>query len=354
VRIGVGLPQKHKKQNRNRHKMIELITGLPRSGKSYYAVHYLVDHYFQYDKNTDRWKKKKEYKDLTIITNIEGLALEHVDLDAAIEKSGLGYAGFFTKDYQTRIAKKYPRIVYAIDEVQEHFPDTFKNIDTRFYFEWHGHLGHDILLITQDRYRACRAIVSLSEFETRAMPRTLQLANELKYNIIAGGEVIDRKMLKPSKKIYRLYKSSHKKEHRKPKKVYIKYILVPICLTFFGLYICYRTFFAPDESKAAVDPPQPASFAKTQSTSLPSQVAPIPEPEFKRILIKGIVKMDGILYRVLDPVSGEMVDPMYLDYALEQRGRQIYAKLPLDLWLMASAGNLSDRSGPRGPGAESD
>jgi len=304
--------------------MIELITGAPRSGKTYLTVKLILEQFFDFNKEIDRWEKKPDKQDITLITNIEGLRLDHIPLVEALKSSSLPIHKFFTKDYQEKISKKYPNIVYAIDECQQYFPDTFRDIDTRFYFEWHGHLGHHIYLITQDRFRCCRAIVSLAELETRAVKRTLSIAGEFKYNVISDGIIIDRRMFKPSKKIYRLYRSQFRQEHKKPGKPFLKYIIVPIILVFvFGYLLISR--FTDKTAHADIEP----QVITKPYLKEPSKVDTI---KFKEpstwVNINGTVYRDDKLYRLVDPITNNIIPPEYYPYKIRKIGSQHQANIP--------------------------
>ena len=159
---------------------IWLFTGGLGSGKSYLTVVTLAKTYFDYNKETGYFKKKEQYKDLQIISNIEGLQLDHISLDKAINASGLTLKQFFTVDYQQKILRKYKRILYVIDEVQGIFRKRFYDDDVFFFFEKSRHDGFDFYLITQNKYRIPREISDLAETEIRAIKRTLLIAGELK------------------------------------------------------------------------------------------------------------------------------------------------------------------------------
>lgn len=308
--------------------MIELYTGLPRSGKTYLVVNTLANEYFTFNKEMETWVKKKDKKDITLITNIKGLSLPHVNLDDALESAKVSPAKFFTVDFQNKIKVKYPKIVYAIDECQFYFPDIFKDIDTRYYFETHGHFGHQIYLITQDRFRACRAIVSLSEIEVRAVKRSLSMMGEFKYNILSDGEIIDRKVLKPSKKIFNIYRSQEALEHKKPKKLVVKYILAPLILLIVSA-VCLYNVVKPKAVTASntVQPPGPVEQTDKKQAVFVSKDT----NNMVWVTLQGVIRMNGAVYMVIDPVSGELCRMVELPYQLRTVGRKVQVQLPAEL-----------------------
>lgn len=213
---------------------IRLITGVPGSGKSYYAVHHLLKTYFKFDSKIDEWIP---VSDFVIFTNIDQLTLPHVDIEDACKKSGLTVEQFFTVEYQEKIKSKYPHIVYLIDEAQRFFPYRNKiNKNTWFYFEYHRHLGHDIYIITQDKRLVANNITLLAETEIRAAKRTFSVFGEFRYLIKADNDIVDRFTVKPSKRVFNVYKSFDSKTSEKiinPYRKYIIFCLVSICVLFY-------------------------------------------------------------------------------------------------------------------------
>ena len=184
---------------------IDLITGIPGAGKTYYAVHKLVELYYKWDKDLQEFRITSEQKPL-IITNIEGLALDCVDLKEAMGK--LSEKEFFSLEYQEKIHKKHGKVLYIIDEAQRYFHRKFFDVNVFAWFEYHRHLGQDVWLITQDRFKICKDVAALAENEYRAVKRSLSLFGEIKLNHLCSKEVIGRKIIRPSKNIYNIYKSA--------------------------------------------------------------------------------------------------------------------------------------------------
>ena len=234
---------------------IRLITGGLGSGKTYLAVHHIVETYYEADKANGGYRKKEKFKDVALISNIDELALPGVlDLDQVLKKSGMPINKFFTVDYQKKVSEKYKQVVYLIDECQRYFGRKFYDQDVFFYFEYSRHLGHDIWLISQDRYRLSKEIASLAEFEIRAVKRSLSIGGELKYNKLMDGEIVGRKGLMPKKDIYGLYKSMMAEEVEKKNNPIIKYIAVPIVLLFVTGSLFYWVFWGRiSEAKQKID-----------------------------------------------------------------------------------------------------
>lgn len=99
-----------------------VVTGNPRSGKSYYSVWYIATKYFNRMKDGS-FVLKKEFADLKIISNIDKLKLPHDSLDNILKfKEYPTPAHFFSYDSQMKISEKYPKLIYLIDEAQFFFP----------------------------------------------------------------------------------------------------------------------------------------------------------------------------------------------------------------------------------------
>lgn len=304
-----------------------LITGIPGSGKTYYAVNMILTEYFVFSDGT--YRMKAEYGDLQIITNIEDLKLPHISLKDAIAKSGLSFQKFFTEAYQEKISQKYPKIIYLIDECQQYFHPKFYDPDTFFYFDRHRHLGHDIFLITLDRARITKQIYLLVESEIRAVKRSLSFMGELKYNIMQGYEVVGRKVLKPTKKIFDLYKSQSNFETKKVKNPLMKWIFLLIIGFPVAVYLFYSTLFGGKKAQAH------------NSTSAPkSHVSPLRSPagrnhnihlaDNKWVKVDGVIHLDGQIQFVVDPRSGDLVPVALLDRPIRFLRRDCWISLTPD------------------------
>lgn len=221
--------------------MIKILTGAPGSGKSYYIVKYIKDQYFE--KIDDDYYKVKE--GFTLISNLEGLKLEHLDLDSVIKASGIEYTEFFTVPYQEKIIQKYKNLIYVIDEAQRYFDERIdKKYDVVYFFEYHRHLGIDFFLLTQTYDRLSRKIRGLEEHQIHAQNRISSLTGELNYQIRCGNEIIDKKVLIKSDDIFRLYKSRSKEENEKVKNPLIKYLVMMIVLIIAGFFLFHHTFMS--------------------------------------------------------------------------------------------------------------
>lgn len=227
---------------------IYIITGAPGSGKTFYMIKHMIANYFYYDKEMSLWRYRKHNenkKEFTVISNIDGLVLPHLELDEIIEISKIDKYKFFTVEYQKKIAEKYNNLVYVIDECQRYFDESVnKRKDVLFFFEYHRHIGMDIFLMAQTYERICRNIRGIEEKHIHAPRRGLSIIGEFSYNIMSSTEIIDKKIIAMDKSIFKLYKSRERKEISKAKNPLLKYVVIAAIMLVFALLGFYKTFLA--------------------------------------------------------------------------------------------------------------
>ena len=308
---------------------IRLVTGALGGGKTFFAVKHLTDNYFDYDKDADLWRKKKDKQDVTIFTNIDGLLLDHLNLDDAIQKSGVGLEGFFTVEYQTKIQAKYKKIVYVIDETQRYFHRRFYNKEVFFFFEYSRHHGIDIYMITPHKKKICWDIAELAEYEFRAVKRTLSLVGEMKYNMLIDYEIVGRKAYKKDKKIFELYKSMEIEETEKQKNPMLKYIAVPVVLLIIS-FLLLRHHFVHLEKPIAQTPTKTENSLKTVQQQNTIQQKKISNSDDDHVWIpsNGVIWKNNKIYKILDPNYKILVRPSGLSCPMRVSDQQVYIKVP--------------------------
>jgi hypothetical protein len=249
-----------------------MITGVPGSGKTYYAVKELLSNYY-----TDN--KDGSYtiaKDLKVISNIENLLLDHLSLEEEIEtfidmmvqdhcresdicdlkeieETRWNFRNdkikYFEKDHQEKIAARHGRVVYVIDECQEYFSTKMHRFryarNVFMWFETHRHLGQDVILITQSSMKVARDIRDLVEYEIRALPKSLSLFGEMKYNEYTNGMKSNAlpKSIRPKKNIFQLYKSmSMKGSEKSGSALKTIFIMMMVGLVLGGSFLYFGIF----------------------------------------------------------------------------------------------------------------
>lgn len=265
--------------------MIHIVEGVPGSGKSYYAVNYLIQNFFDYDSFYNEYKEK-ENKNVLVITNIEDLKVKHLNLDILLDRFTL--EKFFTVDNFERIQKQYrvKNIIVIIDEAQRYFDRKFYNKDVFYFFQYHRHLGVDIFLITQSKNTISKELVVLAEYIIRAVPRSLQVG-AFRYKFYdVNGNFLFSKSLKKDKKVFNAYSSMKVEEVNKPKNVIYSKIAfavfsfvfvlfsVPLVLKFFWLGGGSSTESVKIESSKTVSSVKVSKSHSVSISSVPSSVSP--------------------------------------------------------------------------------
>ena len=220
--------------------MISYFTGVPGSGKSYFAVDTIYNN-FSVD---DKAKKtlKKQYTNC--YSNINGLKYDDIknvnklDFDLlykCLERLHRHYKAKKDDAYLIKLSKRYKinNTLFVIDEAHNHF-DVQKPVLV-WWLTYHRHLYHDIMLITQNLALINAKYKPLAEAFYKAVPKTLSL-NPLKFTykmyteksmskVSEGGKV----SLKKRKEVFALYHSGDSVE---AKNIILKFLV--IALVIFG------------------------------------------------------------------------------------------------------------------------
>lgn len=200
--------------------MIVLLTGVPGSGKSYYAVRSVAE--LLKDKNNvvlsniedfrfERFKLYRAYDTKKIINDTVFVSIDtgiYVDISFHLTKLGASFFDYNNmKKYLSQSQFEGKKVYIFIDEAQRYFPKWFKDADIIYFFDYHRHFGLDIYLISQSSSKLCPDIVALSEYELRAVPSSLKFKNMFVYKHLINGEIISRKIIKKDRRIFNLYRS---------------------------------------------------------------------------------------------------------------------------------------------------
>jgi hypothetical protein len=335
-------------------------TGVPGAGKTYLLVKSYVDMFCRWDKETARYVKKPEHEDKILISNIEGLTLEHLDLETLMTDRCMTMARqkwadnpkvkdltemddviqsyfyeflsekvrhFFAYDHQVQIAKDHGPVIYLIEESQRYFDA--KELgrsawvrDILYFFEKHRHMGFSVLMDTQHISKIHKGIAVLFESEIQAKPRTMSVAGEMRYNEIADGVKVNQMPIvhRPKKEIFATYKSMAAKESIKPKKPMLKLA----CFILFCLVAC---FFAFGWAKKSIGPDDVAAAELETQKELPPggqrAMETAPQPG-SWVRLSHIMKSNGRVF-VIHPVYKAPVPVESLGLKLKVVGTVFYA-----------------------------
>jgi hypothetical protein len=213
--------------------MISIVSGVPGSGKSYYMVNYLSK-FYTYD---DFYKEYLIKDNVLVVSNIDDLRVPHLQLNSSflIGDSENGIEGkysvldFFTvSNFQKLMdVKRVKNVILLIDEAQKIFPRDFKDKDVLYFFQYHRHLGVDIILGCQDHLDLSRSILALPECIYQAVPRSKSIAGSFRYHVTdRRGKYMRTLSLRKKQSIFAAYKSFASDEIQKPKNVIMHWFVI--------------------------------------------------------------------------------------------------------------------------------
>lgn len=215
--------------------MIWLLTGIPGSGKSYFAVDMIHD-LIQKLKKKEKIDDEEAGKKIKVLHNVDGLKVGTV-LDTFCAERGFNPITLFSNKYH-KDNEEFRGWLFVIDECQTLFPKNMRNEDVQLFFQLHRHYGIDIVLLSQDYKLICPAISLLSEFQFRAVSDTANpLPGFFMYKQMVGYEQIGRKFKRKKQKVFNLYKTAdfdQKKVRKKARPMLIIFIICAI-IGVFGL-----------------------------------------------------------------------------------------------------------------------
>jgi hypothetical protein len=227
--------------------VLRIITGSPGSGKTYYAMYYLSK-FISYDEYLSAYILPT---DTIIISNIEGMKVNHLKVEDLL-KNYFSYDGF--KAYME--SKGYKRCLLIVDEAQRYFAN-LKDNEQFFFFEYHRHLGLDILLICQVQTSLPKRLVELSEFVINAKPRSIKIAG-FQYDFCdpVSKNKLFTKTIKPKQEVFNLYQSFVIDETVKPKSIarqkFIVGLSMAVCMLAFAFYFVQNGFALSKKPKQQV------------------------------------------------------------------------------------------------------
>lgn len=291
--------------------MITFLTGVPGSGKSYYAVDKIYNN-FSPDKEAVR-DKNSTFE--VCYTNINEFNFDKVrnvynldfdDLKIKLIELHKFYKEKKDDDFLVAKCKEYEiyNALFVIDEAHNIFD--VKDVVLIWWLSYHRHLFHEIILITQNLSLIESKYKSFSEFFYKAFPQSLTLIKtHFKYNVYCQSRMsLNSKSgsikIKRNKKVFELYKSG---DSINAQNVILKFLIfgVVLLLVLVGFFYWFISSKTPDNEKiennasasvAAVVPVQYAAVASVpvqQIASVPYSAlaqysSPAPAPTIENIL----------------------------------------------------------------------
>jgi hypothetical protein len=260
-----------------------IVEGKIGSGKTYWCVNFITRKYFEYDDVVQEWIPRRN---ILLISNIDGLKLDHRDLDVDIQSKGTisdlfacvrDKDGKWTSPYIEGLRSQYGcrNIVLVIDEAQS--PDKFHrkyyNENVFILFQLSRHFGLDIFLITQDVDSIAKEIKVLSEYYIHAVDRSSAGHLSFTYKKILNGECVYKFKLHHNKTVFAAYKSFNFDEGEKPKPIYVRYAVYMVlgvllcCVSIYGFYKSFVLKAIPKQSSVSQPAFSPASgFSSSSGT----------------------------------------------------------------------------------------
>lgn len=174
--------------------MIQIITGVPGGGKSYYAVHEILEHLSRGE---------------LVVHNIHGLSDPRaIQLDFGNVPLDADYLFNLIDRFRFERGLPADSVVHVyIDECQRYYPYELKDPKVVYFFDFHRHHGLNISLISQDIKKISPKISTLAEFEVRAVKPMFQFGGGFQYNLISSGEPFGKKRLKKKPEVFAAYTS---------------------------------------------------------------------------------------------------------------------------------------------------
>ena len=322
---------------------INTITGKPGSGKTYLAICLLIEQYYKKNGNG-----AYDYRspNVEVVTNIDGFQLPHINISDYCREHNITFNDFYTADFQENFTKETgKKIVHVIDECQRQIGPRFKDENVIYYFDYHRHFDHEIWLISQDRTKICKQISVLSEFEFRAIPRSLSFAGELKYNVLQSGEHVEKKFLKPSKEIYGLYKSAISHNQKTKKSKLFLYVIIALVLGIFFFFLSVKRLI-PDDSEPLQTYP-----VENQSRTLPQvddiqPVSNLDPDRYAWVEVAYIATERSKRLFLYDHLTRQFMISSDYPFPYKLRGARIYAYIPARI-IQARQAQSDARATPR-------
>lgn len=315
--------------------MITLVTGIPGSGKSYYAVHHI--------------SKLNVNKRSKVLQNIDGLKLG-VKLDTICKDRGISPLDLFRDSFHQN-CEDFRGFLFVIDECQTIFPTSFKDQDVLRFFQLHRHYGIDIILLSQDYKLVSSSITLLAELQLRAVSDVANpIPGTFLYKKMVGTEQIGTTRVKKDKKVFALYKTADFDQgatRKKSRPMLMIFVLCGVALVaafFYARHFVTKLKDHPEQAKKETLGPVDRIKRKLAGSESPNnsnqEMNDNPEqyPDMSKtiggyLLPVSYVKTSNRKFTVI--MMGIPFDIRFFPYPLIRTQFGLYAHVPRDLFLYA-------------------
>ena len=245
--------------------MITLIFGVPGSGKTYWAVHTIRKKCLQ---ESDIFFRVKD--DVLLITNLR-LRLDDPTNYIFIENWEDWLRFLNVQFWQENLGWWQGKRVWLImDEAQRFFYLAKENPEVWFYLQYHRHLSHNLIFITQTPKSIPGKLFELCEFLVEGVPKSVNIFSVagFRYRVLSplDKSLVLRRFHIPYDKItFYLYNDMIYKEEEemKPQNAFIRPVAY-VVLAVLGFLISLHLFFSVFSPKTQV---QTKAQTQTQTTA---------------------------------------------------------------------------------------
>lgn len=315
--------------------MIQFVTGIPGSGKSYYGVFYIIVNFLR-NRKYSKYKKyaisKTEYK--ACLTNLNEFKFNEFEntykFDFDEFKKILKHLhmckkrGFTDNELIEEVDKitdtKFVNTLIVIDECQ----DYLKKLDDtlEWWLSYHRHFYQDIILITQDIPLVHKNYKVFTEFFYKARPASRKLFNtSMIYNKFTGYQMFktqqaDTKKIPIIKESFELY---HSGDNNTQKSLVLHYLL--LSLGIFAFLIIAGYFYINSLSSS----PQKVvndNNNKQSNSIIPKRAATTPTKDFKDSQYFEMICNKNLCF-----INGNVYEKSYLFYILNNEYETKFLKV---------------------------
>lgn len=245
---------------------ITYITGIPRSGKSYYAMYLLYNQFIKpkptpnkllktiqaylpkktLDKSYDIAYTNINQFDFTKSDKIKPFEFNDFQLKLAVlHNMYLQKATDDTLIIQAKLLGLY-NALFVIDEAQNFFSS--ENIVSTWWFTYHGHLHQDIILITQNLDLIEKSYFKLAEFFYKAVPPSSRFfSNKFRYIQFNSSKLFQKDKIGDFHvpmvhDIFNMYVSGASNTTRSQVKKYLSYFVFLFLILIIAFYYFIQQF----------------------------------------------------------------------------------------------------------------